>query len=233
MIGATPSSAGGTNEPLDDPVQDVGVPDTAVPGVAEFLTSIRSELARCKEYVPHDQDPLQWFGAGGTGYMLVYSANKKGADRLQGLRDAGGTGYMLVYSANKKGADRLQGLRDALDDVGDGRFRKLEELFFLEAAVESAGWRLLQLQLRTLRPKLVVTVGKPATEAVLARRVKLEDEHGIRRPCAGTEVLPLLVPSPNNLNALGRRGLTLESYRRWLTETFAGLIEALPAQPTR
>jgi len=198
MIGGTPTPAGGT----DDSSSEV------VPGVAEFLTSIRSELARCKEYVPHDQDPLQWFGAGGTGYMLVYSANKKGADRLQGLRDA-------------------------LDDVGDGRFRKLEELFFLEAAVESAGWRLLQLQLRTLRPKLVVTVGKPATEAVLARRVKLEDEHGIRRPCAGTEVLPLLVPSPNNLNALGRRGLTLESYRRWLTETFAGLIEALPAQPTR
>jgi len=198
MIGGTPTPAGGT----DDSSSEV------VPGVAEFLTSIRSELARCKEYVPHDQDPLQWFGAGGTGYMLVYSANKKGADRLQGLRDA-------------------------LDDVGDGRFRKLEELFFLEAAVESAGWRLLQLQIRTLRPKLVVTVGKPATEAVLARRVKLEDEHGIRRPCAGTEVLPLLVPSPNNLNALGRRGLTLESYRRWLTETFAGLIEALPAQPTR
>ncbi|MEE8104761.1 MAG: hypothetical protein V3T86_04415 [Planctomycetota bacterium] len=194
MIGGTSTSAGGTNESVGD----------VIPGVAEFVTTIRSELARCKEYVAHDQDPLQWFGAGGTGYMLVYSPSKRGADRLKGLRNA-------------------------LDDVGDGRFRKLEQLFFLEAAVESAGWRLLQLQLRTLRPKLVVTLGKPATEAVLARRIKLEDEHGVRRPCAGTEVLPLLVPSPNNLNALNRRNLTLESYGHWLTETLAGLIESLPS----
>jgi hypothetical protein len=200
MIGGPPTPADGTN----DLTGDMDVVPGVVPGVAEFVTSIRSELARCKEYVPHDQDPLSWFGGGGTGYMLVYSPNKKGADRLQGLRDA-------------------------LVEVGDGRFRKLEQLFFLEAAVEAAGWRLLQLQLRTLRPKLVVTLGKPATEAVLARRIKLEDEHGVRRPCAGTEVLPLLVPSPNNLNALTRRDLTLESYHRWLIDTFTGLIQALPS----
>ncbi len=174
-------------------------------GVGEFLREIREEIARCPKCSGRrkrkDAVPLDWFGARGTGYMLVYE--------------------------RKQSTDRLAGMTECLKLLDDDRFQKLDELFFLEHAICTTCRPLVQLEIRTLRPKLVVTLGHRATEAVLRRKVKMEEEHASRHRVDDTEILPLLVPSTGSARTLKACGLTLKSYRLWLVGFLGSLTDTL------
>ncbi len=179
--------------------------ESTVSSVGEFLREIREEIARCRKCSGRRKlktaVPLDWFGARGTGYMLVYE--------------------------RKQGTDRLAGMTECLKLLDDDRFEKLDELFFLEHAICTTCRPLVQLEIRTLRPKLVVTLGHRATEAVLRRKIKMTKEHASRHRVDDTEVLPLLVPSTGSIRTLKACGLTLKSYRLWLVGFLGSLVDTL------
>ena len=187
-----------------------------LPGVAGIVAEIREEIAACRSctaMAPWRKHPPDSFGTTATGYMLVGQAPERRPPRL------------LIF-------------RQALAAVGHARYRDLEDLFFLSDAVHCQPParqgptrealrrcpRYVELELRVLRPRLVVTVGARAAEAVLDREIAIEREHGVRHRRGEFDVLTLLLPV---VPSLRRRGLTLESYRDWLTALFRSLIAAL------
>ena len=85
--------------------------------------------------------------------------------------------------------------------------------------------RYLALEIRVLHPRLILTVGGRAAEAVLNRDLSIEREHGMRHRQGEAEVLTLLLPVAPSLK---KRGSSLAEYRDWLTGLFGSLIESLP-----
>ncbi len=167
---------------------------------------------------------------------------KKGGDKLLGSLE---TGYMLVGEAPGRGTNEM--LREALEAVGDERYRRLPDLFFHVDAVRCRPPHAktkgktrapsrpecrnckpyLHFEIRTLHPRMIVTLGAKGAEAVLDRPVKIEQEHGQRHSLQEIEVLTLLMPSPNNSASLKRLGMTVDGYKRWLTGLFGSLIDDL------
>jgi DNA polymerase len=195
-----------------------------------MIVDMRAEVAACRlcpRMAPHAQWPSGSFGTTSTGYMLLGEAPDHEARPFDGQR--GGL------------------LREALTDVGDPRYQRLEDLFFLADAVRcrpvdskdasrtrppsSTECRechyYLDFELRALHPRLVLAVGAVAARSVLNEPVQIEKVHGRRHILRGTTVLPLLLPSAANRAAFGRLGLTLATYRRWLTGLFGTLIEEI------
>lgn len=189
-------------------------------GVAGIVTEIRAEIAACRlcaAMKPFRKRPPESFGTTKTGYLFVGEA-------------PGRDGPVFA---------------EALAEVGDERFRELSDLFFLSDAVRCrprhktqkgktrtpspAECRTcnpyLQLEIRALRPRLVVAAGTKAAQAVLGLPLRIEDVHGRRQRVRDVEVLPLLLPSHHV--ALRRAGMTAESYRRWLIGLFGALIDQL------
>ncbi len=193
------------------------------PGIAGILAEVRAEVAACR--ICPGMKPF-----------------RKGGKSPSGNLD---TGYMLVGEAPGRVTDEM--LREALEAVGDERFRRLGDLFFLAEAVRCrpAHQRIkgrtrvpsrpecrnckpyLHFEIRTLHPRMVVTLGAKAAEAVLDRPIKIEREHGKRHLLQEIEVLTLLMPSPNNSASLKRLDMTIAGYKRWLTGLFGSLIDAL------
>lgn len=197
-------------------------------GVAGIVTEIRAEIAACRlcpAMRPYRKQPPESFGTTRTGYMLVGEA----------------PGRTRKPFSDERG--RI--FREALSEVGDERYRELEELFFLADAVRCTPLRkqdrkrtrpptkaecrtcnpYLQFELRALRPRLVLAVGANAAQAVLGRPVDIEAAHATREHLRDIEVLPLLLPT--HRAALKRAGITAESYRRWLAGLFGSLIDAI------
>jgi len=192
-------------------------------GIAGILAEVRAEIAACR-------------------ICLGMKPFAKGGDVPTGSLD---TGYMLVGEAPGRGRDEM--LREALEAVGDERYRRLPDLFYQAGAVRcrpphaktKAKTRAptrpecrnckpsLHFEIRTLHPRMVVTLGARAAEAVLERPIKIEQEHGQRHFLHEIEVLTLLMPSKNNSASLKRLGLTVAGYTRWLTGLFGSLIDAL------
>jgi len=193
------------------------------PGVGGILAELRAEVAACR--VCPSMKPFN-----------------KGGEAPQGSFH---TGYMLVGEAPGRGSGEV--LQNALRAVGDQRYHDLGDLFYLADAVrcrpphqedpgktrapgrpECRNCRpFLQFELRTLHPRLIVTLGAKAAESVLMRAVKIEQEHGRRHQLRDVEVLTLLMPSPNNRASLKRLSLTIDGYTRWLTGLFGALIDDL------
>ena len=193
------------------------------PGIAGILAEVRAEVSACR--ICPGMKPF-----------------RKGGKTPLGSLD---TGYMLVGEAPGRGTEEM--LREALEAVGDERFRRLGDLFFLADAVrcrpphqktkdrtrspsrpECRNCKpYLHFEIRTLHPCMVVTLGAKAAEAVLDRPVKIEQEHGKRHLLQEVEVLTLLMPTPNNSASLKRLDMTVAGYKRWLTGLFGSLIDAL------
>lgn len=190
-------------------------------GVAGIVAEIRAGIAACRlcpGMKPFRKRPPESFGTTRTGYMLVGEA-------------PGRTGGFL---------------QEALTELGDERFQELGDLFFLSDGVRctprdrtdgrktrapsAAECRTcspyLQLEMRALRPRLVLALGTKALQAVLGLPLKIEEVHAKRQRVRDIEVLPLLLPS--HLVGLKRAGMTPESYRRWLAGLLGALIDALP-----
>lgn len=196
--------------------------DHRPPGVAGVIHEIRAEIGRCRLCLglnPWRKQAPESFGTTSTGYMIVSEA---------------------------PGKLPLPFLRAALSAVGDARYREVDELFYLADAVrcrpqdrgDASKSRLptraecvnchpfLAMEMRALRPRLILAFGPVAAAAVLGRPARLEEEHGRRQRAGEFEVIPLLAPSARS-PALRRRGITLESYRTWLTGLFGALIDGL------
>jgi DNA polymerase len=185
--------------------------------VAGIVSEIREEVAGCRACAPMEpwrKHPPDSFGTTATGYVLVGQCPERRTPRLPLFREA-------------------------LAAVGDPRYRDLEDLFFLTDVVHCQPpgrrgpgrevvrrcSRYAELEIRVLHPRLIVTVGARAAEAVLDRELSIEREHGVRHQLGEFDVLTLLLPV---VPSLRKRGLTLESYREWLTALMQGLIAALP-----
>jgi DNA polymerase len=182
-------------------------------GVGGIVSEIRAGIAACRlcpGMRPFRKRPPESFGTMGTGYVLVGES----PGSAQGI------------------------FQDALADVGHERFRRLEDLFFLSDAVRCAPRDraptppecrrcrpYLQLEMRVLRPRLVLAAGTRALHAVMGLALRIEDVHGRRQRVGDIEVLPLLLPS--HRAAIGRAGMTAAGYRRWLAGLFGALIDAL------
>jgi DNA polymerase len=188
-------------------------------GVVGIVTEIRAGIAACRlcpGMRPFRKRPPEAFGTTSTGYMLVAEAPGRAPSFLQ----------------------------EALDDVADGRFRDLGDLFFLADAVRCAPRRngkgrapsapecrtcnpWLRIEVRALRPRLVLAAGSTALRAVMGIPLAIEEVHGRRQRVLDVEVLPLLLPS--HRAALARAGMTPSTYRRWLSGLLGSLIDALGA----
>ena len=204
-------------------VLDQQADEVCAPGIGGILAELRAEVGACRlcpSMAPHE----------------------KGGETPQGTVQ---TGYMLVGEAPGRGSGEM--LENALQAVGDPHFHSLGDLFYLADAArcrpphqkdpqktrapnrpECRNCRpFLQFEIRALHPKLIVTLGAKAAEAVLMRPVKIEQEHGKRHPLSDVEVLTLLMPSPNNRASLKRLNLTIDGYTRWLTGLFGSLIDGM------
>jgi len=196
-------------------------------GVAGILAELRREACACRlcaSMGPHRKPPPDPPGLAATGCMLVAEAPAPdGSDLL--------------------GATRAV-LRSAIRGMHDPRFREVEDLFFVTHAVRCipphpAGpdrarppsrveWRTcspyLDFEIRALHPRVIVTIGGRAAEAVLGRKVAIRTEHEHRHRLGGAELITLLAPSPHNRASLKAVGLTVESYAARLAELFATLL---------
>jgi len=218
------------NRDMVSVAHDLDRGNAVVDGVAAVIADLRTEVAACRlcpAMKPFDQHPPQAFGTTTTGYMLVGDSPRGGERPF----------------CDSKG----QVMREALAAVDDGAYRDLEDLFFIADAVrcrppnrqnakrtrtptkgECGNCRpYLMFEMRALHPRLILAVGKHGAEAVLGRPVKIEAEHGCRTRVGDIEVLPLITPSPHNRISLRKLGLTIDDYRRHLTELFAEMIATL------
>ena len=155
------------------------------------------------------------------------------------------TGYLLVGEGPGRGSGEV--LLDALRAAGDPRYQDLPDLFYLVDAVRCAPpdpknegktrpptktecrrcRPFLQFEIRTLRPRLVITLGARAAESVLMRPVKMTEEHGRRHTLRDIEVLTLAMPTKSGNPTLKKVGLTPSSYTTWLSGLFGSLIDDL------
>lgn len=192
-------------------------------GIAGILAELRAEVAGCR--ICPAMKPFH-----------------KGGDAPLGTLQ---TGYMLVGEAPGRGTSEM--LHEALASLDDPRYRTLGDLFFLADAVRCRPPNAkdkkktrpptrpecrncapyLHFEIRTLRPRLIVALGARAAEAVLGKRIKIEEEHGRRHQLGESEVLTLIMPSPNNRASLKRLDMTADSYRRWLAGLFGALVDSI------
>ncbi len=154
-----------------------------------------------------------------------------------------GTGYFLAVASPR----RLPVLEEALARVRHGTYRRLEDLFYLVHAVRCRPTRsqpprraafracraFIELEVRLLRPKLVVAVGASAARSFLGDSFRITHEHAIRTFLPQCAVLPIVEPAPANEAVLANRGLTLGEYRNWITEMFSQLIDDLELNDDR
>jgi len=203
------------------------VTDRRPAGVAGVVHEIRAEVGRCRicpGMLPWKKAAPESFGTVATGYMAVVESMERSP---------------------------LPFLREALAAVGDPRVREIEDLLFVAEAVRCAprsgekGRKgvagkarpptraeclhcrpFLALEMRALRPRLVLAFGAVAVEAAAGVPLKLEEEHGRRRRAGEFDLMPLLLPSPRS-PALRRRGITLDGYRVWMSGLLGALIDGL------
>lgn len=137
-------------------------------------------------------------------------------------------------------------LRRALSKIGHPRYRDLEDLFYLTDAVKchpavsaasmtnrsprraelAACLGHLIAELRVLRPTVIVTVGKLATEQVNHALSALVDA-GDRWPGARPRLIAFPHPSPRNQVTIRQYYASMEAFESSVTATFRRLIRQL------
>jgi len=187
-------------------------------GIAGILAELRAEVAACR--ICPAMEPFHKGGEAPLGTLQ--------------------TGYMLVGEAPGRGTSEM------LEKALEGALAGLGDLFFLADSVRCrpphakdpkktrapsrAECRncgpYLQFEMRTLRPRLIITLGARAAETVLGRKVKIEEEHGRRHQLGEVDVLTLIMPSPANRASLKRLDMTVDGYQRWLTGLFRSLVDS-------
>ncbi len=207
---------------------------SAEQNIVEEILAVRRRIdacQRCATLQPWRKFPVEAFGTIATGYMLIGEA----------------PGYVSWRRQMPYGNPRNYTIREAIESLGHPRYKTLEDLFYLSDVVRCQPSPLgstanrsptsterrncsdyLQRELELLTPRVIVTVGKLAAEAVLGRPIKITQEHTKRHAGpAGNEVIVLMHPSGRNKQHLQNMGLTLEGYREQLQKVFADLIERL------
>ncbi|MFQ5843628.1 MAG: uracil-DNA glycosylase family protein [Planctomycetota bacterium] len=191
-----------------------------LPGIAGVLAALYREVRYCRicpSMRPH----------------------RKGRQRSRGGSRA--TGYFLVTSSPQP----LPLLEEALAAVGDERFPRLADLFYVVHAVrclpphrrdagrlrpptagECAACRgYLDFELRLLHPRLVLAVGSHAARSLLGKSFRITKDHGVRMVTPRGPVLPLIEPSPGNSGTL--RSHPRDRYRNALVGLCGSLLDEL------
>lgn len=201
------------------------------------ILALRRRIVACRDcttLAPWRKFPADYIGTLDTGYMLVGEA----------------PGYVSWRNSRAFSNPRNYVLRDALADLHHPRYNTLEDLFYITdvvrchpAAGEGAANRSptpaevrlcsrhLRDEIELLRPRAYVAVGRLAAEFLLARPIKITQEHA--RHHVGpydSEVIVLMHPSGRNKQHLLNMGLTPDAYRRQVAAIFADLIDRLAHQ---
>jgi len=161
-------------------------------GIAQSLDQIRAEMGECDRCKLCEGRKNIVFGSGNPNALLVFVGEGPGAEEdEQGLPFVGRAGKKLTEIIEKgMGLNRAKdtyicnivkcrppGNRDPeSDEVG-------------------ACIPFLEKQLQAIRPKVIVTLGKPATETLLGRKVAITKERGQWQEYKGIKLMPTFHPA--------------------------------------
>ncbi|PIQ99059.1 MAG: uracil-DNA glycosylase [Nitrospinae bacterium CG11_big_fil_rev_8_21_14_0_20_45_15] len=161
-------------------------------GIAQALDHIRAEMGDCDRCKLCEGRKNIVFGSGNPNAQLVFVGEGPGAEEdEQGLPFVGRAGKKLTEIIEKG-----MGLNRAQDTYicnivkcrpPGNRDPESDEV--------SACIPFLEKQLQAIHPKVIVTLGKPATETLLGRKVAITKERGQWQEYKGIKLMPTFHPA--------------------------------------
>ena len=201
------------------------------------LIRLQQEIASCTACAslkPWRQFTPTAYGTVATGYLMVGEAPGY-RSWANGRRFTGPAGMLI---------------RRALHAVGHPRYVDLEDLFYItdvvkchpassgntpsnrspkRSEIETCRHHLVR-ELEVLQPRVIVTFGKVAAEAIF-RALPHAHGAGMRGEPIGPELLSFPHPSPRNQLAIRKQYPSMEAYADALTGVFRELISRLGGDP--
>jgi DNA polymerase len=188
---AVAPTASRTNEPalvVASEVEGFGAPAPADPG--KRLEEIRSELGECTRCKLHEQRTNVVFGVGDPGARLMFIGEGPGADE-----DARGEPF--VGRAGKKLDEMISAIGLARSEVYIANIVKCRPPKNRDPErdeVETC-FPFLEQQIEAIRPKVIVTLGAPATRTLLETRIGITKLRGQWHGFRGIPVMPTFHPA--------------------------------------
>lgn len=169
-------------------IEGFSAPPPADPG--KRLEEIRSELGECTRCKLHEQRTNVVFGVGDPGARLMFIGEGPGADE-----DARGEPF--VGRAGKKLDEMISAIGLARSEVYIANIVKCRPPKNRDPErdeVETCS-PFLERQIEAIRPKVIVTLGAPATKTLLQTRIGITKLRGQWHGFRGIPVMPTFHPA--------------------------------------
>jgi len=157
---------------------------------AETLEEIRAELGDCRRCKLHAGRTHLVFGDGAPSARLMFVGEAPGAEEdLQGVPFVGAAGQLLNRMLNRLGLRR--------EEVYIGNILKCRPPGNRDPEADeiTACLPFLKKQIQAIRPQVLVTLGRPATQALLGTREPLTRLRGHWQRYHDIRVMPTFHPS--------------------------------------
>jgi uracil-DNA glycosylase family 4 len=154
------------------------------------LKEIRAELGDCRRCKLYDGRTHLVFGDGAPNARLMFVGEAPGAEEdLQGVPFVGASGQLLNRMLNKLGLRR--------EEVYIGNIIKCRPPGNRDPEADeiTACLPFLKKQIQAIRPQVLVTLGRPATQALLGTREPLTRLRGHWQRYQDIRVMPTFHPS--------------------------------------
>jgi uracil-DNA glycosylase family 4 len=154
------------------------------------LKEIRAELGDCRRCKLYDGRTHLVFGDGAPNARLMFVGEAPGAEEdLQGVPFVGASGQLLNRMLNKLGLRR--------EEVYIGNIIKCRPPGNRDPEADeiTACLPFLKKQIQAIRPQVLVTLGRPATQALLGTREPLTRLRGHWQRYHDIRVMPTFHPS--------------------------------------
>jgi uracil-DNA glycosylase family 4 len=154
------------------------------------LKEIRAELGDCRRCKLYDGRTHLVFGDGAPNARLMFVGEAPGAEEdLQGVPFVGAAGQLLNRMLNKLGLRR--------EEVYIGNIIKCRPPGNRDPEADeiTACLPFLKKQIQAIRPQVLVTLGRPATQALLGTREPLTRLRGHWQRYQDIRVMPTFHPS--------------------------------------
>lgn len=188
---AAATTASRTKEPtlvVASDTQGFSAPPPEDPG--KRLVEIRTELGECTRCKLHEQRTNVVFGVGDPGAGLMFIGEGPGADE-----DARGEPF--VGRAGKKLDEMISAIGLSRSDVYIANIVKCRPPKNRDPErdeIETCS-PFLELQIEAIRPKVIVTLGAPATKTLLNTRIGITKLRGQWHAFRGVAVMPTFHPA--------------------------------------
>ncbi len=159
-------------------------------GRAAQLVRIRDEIGECTRCKLHEGRTNIVFGVGNPGARLMFIGEGPGADE-----DAQGEPF--VGRAGKKLDEMIKAIGLAREEVYIANIVKCRPPDNRDPQPDEVGTcsPFLYRQIEAIRPRVIVTLGSPATKTLLNTRVGITKLRGSWHSYAGIPVLPTFHPA--------------------------------------